>query len=159
MARFAEYGFNKAHSAAYAVLAYQTAWLKAKHPAAFLSAVLSNEMGNTDKVVAVLAEARRAGVKVLPPDINHSKARFSLEDGGIRFGLAAVKQVGVAAIEMVERSRVEGGPFKSLDDLLERVVHEGIDGQTGVVQVLLRFGVVLGVAPLLRRERVEEHTE
>ena len=100
-------------------------------------------MGNTDKVVAVLAEARRGGVKVLPPDINHSQARFSLEDGGIRFGLAAVKQVGVAAIEMVERARATGGPFKSLDDLLERVQGNLLNAKA--VEALVKAGALDGL--------------
>ena len=81
LARFAEYGFNKAHSAAYALLGYQTAWLKAHHPAAFLAALLSSEMGSPERVQAALAEARAAGVPVLLPDVNHSQARFSLEPG------------------------------------------------------------------------------
>ena len=145
LARFAEYGFNKAHSAAYAVLAYQTAWLKAKYPAAFIAAVLSNEMGNTDKVVAVLAEARRAGVNILPPDINHGRARFTLEDGGkaVRFGLAAVKQVGESAIQQVEKARAQGGPFTSQDDLLARV--EGNLLNAKAVEALIKAGALDGL--------------
>jgi DNA polymerase-3 subunit alpha len=140
LARFAEYGFNKAHSAAYAVLAYQTAWLKAKYPAAFLAAVLSNEMGNTDKVVAVLAEARRAGVAILPPDINRSQARFSLEGNGIRFGLAAIKHVGEAAIGQVEKARAGGGLFKNQDDLLARV--EGNLLNAKALEALIKAGAL-----------------
>jgi DNA polymerase-3 subunit alpha len=155
LARFAEYGFNKAHSAAYAVLAYQTAWLKAKYPAAFLAAVLSSEMGNTDKVVAVLAEARRAGVKVLPPDINQGKARFSLEEGGqaLRFGLAAIKQVGVSAIEEVEKARGQGGPFKSLDDLLERVQSQLLNAKA--VEALIKAGALDPLHPQGGRGRAD----
>jgi DNA polymerase-3 subunit alpha len=145
LARFAEYGFNKAHSAAYAVLAYQTGWLKAKHPAAFLAALLSNEMGNTDKVVAAMSDARRAGVPLLPPDVNHSRARFTLEGPAIRFGLAAVKQVGVAAVEQLEKARTEGGPFKNLDDLLERV--EGNLLNLKAVESLIKAGALDSLSP------------
>jgi DNA polymerase-3 subunit alpha len=119
LARFAEYGFNKAHSAAYALLAYQSAWLKARHPAAFLAALMSSEMGAPVRVQAALAECRRAGVPVLGPDVNASGARFQLEQGAIRFGLAAVRNVGIGAMEALVAAR-QAGPFKGLDDLLER---------------------------------------
>lgn len=119
LARFAEYGFNKAHSAAYAVLAYQTAWLKAHHPAAFFAALLSHDMGSPERVNVDLAAARRAGVEVLGPDVNTSGARFRLEGGSIRFGLAALRHVGVAAMEALERAR-RAGPFRSPEDFYER---------------------------------------
>ena len=123
LARFAEYGFNKAHSASYALLAYQTAWLKAHHPAAFLAAVLSSEMGSPERVQASLAEARTAQVALLPPDVNASLARFSLEPTaqgpGLRFGLAAVRHVGEAAMDALVKAR-QDGPFLNLEDLLER---------------------------------------
>jgi len=119
LARFAEYGFNKAHSAAYALLAYQTGWLKARHPAAFLAALLSSEMGNPDRVQAAMAEARRSGVQLLGPDVNHSQTRFSLEAGQLRFGLAAVRHVGEGAMDALVAAR-GAKPFASLDDLLER---------------------------------------
>jgi DNA polymerase-3 subunit alpha len=153
LARFAEYGFNKAHSAAYALLAYQTAWLKAKHPAAFLAAVLSHEMGNTDKVVAVLAEARRGGLSILPPDINHSRARFVREGKGIRFGLAAVKQVGEAAVLQVEKARAIAGPFKGLDELLERV--EGNLLNAKAVEALIKAGALDALQPQGARGRAD----
>jgi DNA polymerase-3 subunit alpha len=119
--RFAGYGFPKAHSAAYAVIAAQTAYLKANHPVEFMAALLSSELGNTDRIVALMAECRRAGIAVLPPSINHSEVEFSVERtederGAVRFGLAAVKNVGVSAVRaIIERRRQEpAGAFPSL---------------------------------------------
>ena len=108
--RFAGYGFPKAHSAAYAVIAAQTAFLKANHPVEFMAALLSTELGNTDRIVALLAECRRAGIAVLPPSINHSLAEFSVEPVGenekaVRFGLAAVKNVGEGAVQTIVAAR------------------------------------------------------
>ncbi len=120
LARFAEYGFNKAHSASYALLAYQTAWLKARHPGAFLAAVLGSEMGDPERTRAGLAEARAAGWDVLGPDVNASAVRFRAEGRALRFGLAAVRHVGEAAVEGLVREREAGGPFTSLRDVLER---------------------------------------
>jgi len=110
--RFAGYGFPKAHSAAYAVIAAQTAYLKANHPVEFMAALLSSELGNTDRIVSLMAECRRAGIAVLPPNINRSSVEFSVErsgagSGGVRFGLAAVKNVGVSAVRAVLERRQE----------------------------------------------------
>ncbi|WP_376090690.1 DNA polymerase III subunit alpha [Roseomonas sp. CCTCC AB2023176] len=126
MARFAEYGFNKSHAAAYALISYQTAWLKANHPVAFLAASMSLDLSNTDKLASHMQEASRLGVKILPPDVNRSDAEFSverLEDGtdAIRFALAAVKRVGLGAMQDLVRVRGEGGAFKSLSDFADRV--------------------------------------
>src|ERR671920_2521149 len=119
--RFAGYGFPKAHSAAYAVIAAQTAYLKANHPVEFMAALLSSELGNTDRIVALLAECRRAGIAVLPPNINRSAVEFSVEGTGdgssaVRFGLAAVKNVGVSAVRAIIESRgaQPSGKFPSL---------------------------------------------
>src|SRR5258708_2676584 len=101
MEKFAEYGFNKSHSAAYGLITIQTAWLKAHHPLEFMAALLTSEKDNTDKVVSYIAEARSAGREVLPPDVNHSDLEFSVVDGRIRFGLGAIKGVGEPAIEAV----------------------------------------------------------
>jgi DNA polymerase-3 subunit alpha len=126
MQRFAEYGFNKSHAAAYALVAYQTAWLKANHPVAFLAASMTLDLGNTDKLAGHMQEASRLGIAVLPPDVNRSAAEFLLEtreDGGaaIRFALAAVKRVGLAAMQEMVRARDVGGPFASLSDFAGRV--------------------------------------
>ena len=126
MEKFAEYGFNKSHAAAYALVAYQTAWLKANYPEEFLAASMSLDLGNTDKLAGHMGEASRLGIKVLPPDVNRSEAEFSVEiaeDGGksIRFALAAVKRVGLGAMRDLVASRKQGGPFRSLVDFASRV--------------------------------------
>ncbi|HTB22906.1 MAG TPA: DNA polymerase III subunit alpha [bacterium] len=143
LARFAEYGFNRAHSAAYAALAYQTAWLKAHHPGAFFAAILSAEMGNPDRVQASLAEARRGGVGVLGPDVNASGARFSLEGDSLRFGLAAVRHVGEAAMDSLVAVRA-AGPFASLQDLLERCDPALANGKA--VEYLIKAGAMDGLS-------------
>ncbi len=119
--RFANYGFNKSHSAPYALVAYQTAWLKAHYPVEFMAASLSSLMGSTERVAYYVAECRRMGIEVLPPDINASRAEFSVSAGKIRFGLTAVKNLGEGAIESIEKARDEGGPFRSLYDFCRRV--------------------------------------
>src|SRR5215217_2110441 len=126
--RFAGYGFPKAHSAAYAVIAAQTAYLKANHPVEFMAALLSSELGNTDRIVSLMAECRRAGIAVLSPSINRSTVEFSVEraaDGSssVRFGLAAVKNVGVSAVRaIVERRREEpSGTFPALGALCDAI--------------------------------------
>src|SRR5439155_1429091 len=117
MEQFAGYGFNKSHSAAYAVLAYRTAYLKARHPQYFMAALLTSERGNQDKVVKYINECRDMGIAILPPDINSSDVNFTPTPSGIRFGLAAIKNVGETAITSI----VANKPFKSLFDLCERV--------------------------------------
>ena len=119
MQRFAEYGFNKSHAAAYALVSYQTAWLKANHPVAFLAASMTLDLGNTDKLALHMQEASRLGIKVLPPDINRSAAEFTVEEGQIRFALAAIKRVGLEAMRGLVRERDR--PFESLADFAERV--------------------------------------
>ncbi len=111
MEKFAGYGFNKSHSAAYSIVAYQTAYLKAHYPAAFMAAAMTNEMGDTKKLAVVLEEARHLGLELLPPSINRSQAHFTVEDGRIRFGLGAIKGVGLAAIEAIVQARDKHGPF------------------------------------------------
>jgi DNA polymerase-3 subunit alpha len=119
--KFANYGFNKSHSAAYAWLAYQTGYLKANYTAEFMAAVMTNGQDDTKEMVSFIEECRRYGLKVLPPDINRSESEFSVVDGDIRFGLGAVKNVGSTAIECILAARRAGGPFTSVFDLLERV--------------------------------------
>jgi DNA polymerase-3 subunit alpha len=118
--KFAGYGFNKAHSVAYAMISYRTAYLKAHYPVEFMAAVLSSVMGSTDKVAAYITSCQRRGIKVLPPDINESLADFRVVGNQIRFGLGAVKNVGVSAIESIIEARREG-PFTSIFDLCQRV--------------------------------------
>ncbi|HET9483843.1 MAG TPA: DNA polymerase III subunit alpha, partial [Xanthomonadales bacterium] len=122
MEKFAEYGFNKSHSAAYALVSYQTAWLKAHYAAEFAAAVLSSDMDNTDKVVIALDDARESGLTVLPPDVNAGHWMFlALDDRRIRYGLGAIKGVGRAAVESIAAERERGGAFTSLLDLCQRV--------------------------------------
>jgi len=117
MVAFAGYGFNKSHATAYAVVTYQTAYLKAHHPREFLAAVLTCESGNMDKVAEALEECRRMGIPVLEPDVNRSYPEFAVEPEGIRFGLLSIKGVGAQAAEAIVKGRRERGGFRSLFDL------------------------------------------
>ncbi len=120
--KFAGYGFNKSHSAAYALLAYQTAWLKAHHPEAFMAAVLSSDMEHTDKVVSFIDACGEIGLTVLPPDVNESVYAFTVAGPGtIRYGLGAIKGVGEAAVQALVGERERGGRFRDLVDLCRRV--------------------------------------
>jgi len=120
MAKFAEYGFNKSHSAAYALIAYQTAWLKSHYPVEFLAALLTCDMDSTDKVVKNINDCREQGIEVLPPDVNKSGLTFTVVGNSMRFGLGAVKGVGTGAVEAVLEARQEG-PFRDIYDFCERV--------------------------------------
>jgi DNA polymerase-3 subunit alpha len=139
--KFAGYGFNKSHAAAYAIVAYQTAWLKANYPVEFFSAMMTNDMNDLAKLSILIAEARQFGIEVLPPDVNQSGVYFTPSEGGtngaIRFGLAAIKGVGEIAVESLLVPR-QTGKFKSLSDLCERV-----DGRTvnrKVLEALIKSG-------------------
>jgi DNA polymerase-3 subunit alpha len=146
MEKFAAYGFNKSHSAAYGLLTVQTAWLKAHYPVEFMAALISSEASNTDKVVAHVAEARESGIEVLPPDVNESEAVFTTipappgsdTRGKIRFGLGAVKGVGDSAVDAILAARREGGPFRSLFDFASRVDARRINKK--VVEALVKAG-------------------
>jgi len=120
MEYFAGYGFNKSHSTAYALITYQTAWLKAHHPLEFTAANLTVESGNSDKIKEFVDEARRAGKKILPPDVNRSRRWFGVEDGGIRYGLAAIKGVGARTADAIAAAQQQGR-FGSLVELTERL--------------------------------------
>jgi DNA polymerase-3 subunit alpha len=121
VAKFAGYGFNKSHSAAYGVIAYQTAYLKANYPVEFLAASMTLDLGNTDKLMQFRAEAQRMGVKLLPPSVNASGVDFAVKDGAIVYSLAALRNVGAGAIEHLVRVRNEGGPFASIGDFARRI--------------------------------------
>ncbi len=119
---FSGYGFNRSHSAAYAVITYRTAYLKANYPVEFMSALLTSERDNTDKVVEYVKEAEAMGIKILPPDVNGSFAQFTvIDDKTIRYGLLAVKNIGAGAIESMVKARADGGTFKSVFDFCKRV--------------------------------------
>jgi len=138
MEPFAKYGFNKSHSAAYAYIAYQTAYLKAHFPVEFMAATLSADTDNTDKIVKSIAECRKMAIDILPPDINESGREFKVTGKAIRFGLEAVKGVGSAAIESILSVREEGGLFKSVDDFLLRI--DGKKVNKKVIESLIKAG-------------------
>ena len=119
--KFAGYGFNKSHAAAYALVAYHTAWLKAHHPAEFFAASMSFDIHQTDKLALFVEDIRRSGIECLPPDVNASEAAFSVEEGKVRYALGALKGVGEKAMEALVAERQAKGPFKSLDDFAERI--------------------------------------
>ena len=119
--KFAGYGFNKSHAAAYALVAYHTAWLKAHHPAEFFAASMSFDIHQTDKLALFVEDIRRSGIECLPPDVNSSEAAFSVEEGKVRYALGALKGVGEKAMEALVAEREAKGPFKSLDDFAERI--------------------------------------
>lgn len=121
MAKFAEYGFNKSHAAAYALIAYQTAYLKAHYPVEFMAATMTLDKTNTDKLAEFIGDAKAMKIPVLPPDINASEPDFSVEDGAVRYALSAVKNVGEAAMRVIVAERAAGGPFASVSDFLKRV--------------------------------------
>jgi DNA polymerase-3 subunit alpha len=118
---FARYGFNRAHAAIYGMIAYHTAYLKANYTTEYMTAVLSAEMGTPERVAIAVAECRRMGLAVLPPDVNESAFGFAITTKGIRFGLGAVKNVGQGAVEGIIEVRAQGGPFRSLDDFCGRI--------------------------------------
>ncbi|MFQ5915509.1 MAG: DNA polymerase III subunit alpha [Nitrospinota bacterium] len=138
MAYFAGYGFNKSHSAAYALVAYWTAYLKTHYPRQFMAALLTCDMDNTDKVMKNIAECREMDIPVLPPDINASGRQFTVHEGGIRFGLAAVKNVGAAAADGILRRREAEGPFPSLFAFCRRVDLRQVNRR--VVESLIKCG-------------------
>jgi DNA polymerase-3 subunit alpha len=138
MAGFAEYGFNKSHSAAYAMVTFRTAYLKAHYPVEFMAAVLSSELNNTDKIAEYVDECRTMGIEILPPDVNISNGLFSVEEKNIRFGLSALKGVGAGAVESIEKTREEGGPFKSLCDFTRRVDTKQVNSR--VIDALIKAG-------------------
>src|SRR5216110_852234 len=172
--KFAGYGFNKSHSAAYALISYQTAFLKANHPVEFMAGLLSNEINNTEKISVLVSECKRMGITILPPDVNRSGLKFvpetvaaaydrrpqdeEIENGGhspplhghaIRFGLAAIKNVGEGAMELAIRERERGGDFKSLEDFCSR-----LDSRIANRKMLESL-VKCGAFDFLHRERAE----
>lgn len=169
MAHFAGYGFNKSHSAGYAILAYQTAWLKAHYPSELMAATFSSEMDSTDRIVVFIEECRRMGIEVLPPDINSSFAHFTVEDGNVRFGLGAIKNVGLGGIEAIVEARKEGGKFSDLFEFCERVEMKSLNRRMleslimagamdcfGVERSTLMVGIDLAIENAQHRQRERE---
>ncbi len=138
MSKFAEYGFNKSHSAAYALIAYQTAFLKAHYAIEFMAALLTSEVQNADKIVKYIAECREMGIPVLPPDINESYRNFTVIGNQIRFGLAGIKNVGDAAIDIILTEREAKGKFQSLFDFCKRVDLRKVNRR--VIESLIKCG-------------------
>jgi DNA polymerase-3 subunit alpha len=141
MEKFAGYGFNKSHSAAYALVSYQTLWLKTHYPAAFMAAVLSSDMDNTDKVVTFIEECRSMKLKVEPPDVNRSEYMFTIDgDDTVVYGLGAIKGVGEGAIEGIVEARRQGGPFADLFDFCRRIDVKKANRR--VLESLIRAGAL-----------------
>ncbi|MEX2649160.1 MAG: DNA polymerase III subunit alpha [Alphaproteobacteria bacterium] len=150
VARFADYGFNKSHAAAYAMVAYQTAYLKANHPVEFLAASMGFELANTDRLNLYREEAERLGIPLLPPDVNRSEASFSVDvgpdgAGTIRYALAAIKGVGAHAMEALVAERQRGGPFRGLGDFADRIDSRQVNRRQ--LESLARAGAFDGLLP------------
>lgn len=140
MLDFAKYAFNKSHAAAYAVVAYQTAFLRCHYQKEFMAALLTSVLGNTNKVSEYIYACRKMGIKILPPDINKGEGAFSVDDGCIRYGLSAIKSLGKPVIEEILRERSEGGSYKSLRDLIERLSSKEMNKRT--VESLIKSGAL-----------------
>jgi DNA polymerase-3 subunit alpha len=142
---FARYGFNRAHAAIYGVIAYHTAYLKANYTLEYMTAVLSSDMGNSERIAIAVAECRRMGIAVLPPDVNESEFGFAITAKGIRFGLGAVKNVGEGAVEGIIEARRTGGPFRSLDDFCGRIDLQRCNKR--VLESLIKCGALDAFGP------------
>jgi DNA polymerase III subunit alpha len=151
LARFADYGFNKSHAAAYAVVAYQTAYMKANYPVEFLAASMTLAMHNTDKLAEFRAEAQRLGIRIEPPSVNHSHVKFEVENGAIRYALAALKGVGAQAVESIVAAREAGGPFRDLADFASRINPRAVNKR------VLESLAAAGAFDQLERDRARAH--
>lgn len=140
MEKFAGYGFNKSHSAAYAVISYQTAYIKAHYPAEFMAAIITSEVSNSDKTLAHVSACRDLGLEVLPPDVNRSFNEFTVEDQAIRYGLSGIKGVGEGAVESIVEEREKGGAFTSLLDFCQRVNLRKVNKK--VLESLIKSGAM-----------------
>ena len=138
MAEFAKYAFNKSHAAAYAVLSYQTAYLKTYYPAEFMAAMLNSFLGNLDKIPAYIDECKRLNIEILKPDINKSYTRFTVDGNKIRFGLGSVKNVGVGAVDEIVAERKENGEFKDFADFCERIANASVNKKC--IESLIKAG-------------------
>ncbi|MDB5446111.1 MAG: dnaE [Phenylobacterium sp.] len=143
--KFAGYGFNKSHAAAYAVVSYQTAWLKANAPVEFFAASMSLDIANTDKLSVFYQDAKRFGVKILPPDVNRSAADFAVENGEVLYALGGIRNVGLQAMEHVVQVRREGGPFRDIFDFVERIDPRQVNKRT--FETLARAGAFDSIQP------------
>ncbi|MFH1389906.1 MAG: DNA polymerase III subunit alpha [Candidatus Margulisiibacteriota bacterium] len=137
-AKFAGYGFNKSHSTSYAFISYQTAYLKANYPVEFMAALLTSIIGNTDKTRLYMAEAKKMGIKILQPDVNESEKNYTVTKQGVRFGIGAIKNVGIAAIDSILAARKSDGPFTSIEDFLRRIDSRAVNKK--VIESLIKCG-------------------
>ncbi len=153
MAEFAKYGFNKSHAVAYAVIAYQTAFLKRYYPAQFFAALLGTEMNNTDKVTAYINDARENGIEILPPDVNESLFLFNVLENNIRFGMGAIKNVGEGPVKAIIEEREANGPFKGFIDFCERVSMKSVNNR--VLESLIKVGAFDECEKLNRKTLLE----
>ena len=140
MAEFAKYAFNKSHAAAYAVVSYRTAYLKAYYPAEFMAATLNSFLGNLDKVPLYIDECKRMNIQILKPEINKSFTKFTVEDGKIRFGLGSIKNVGIPVLEAIVKNREEQGQFKDLADFCERMQNDSVNKKC--IESLIKSGAM-----------------
>ena len=140
MAEFAKYAFNKSHAAAYAVVSYRTAYLKAYYPAEFMAATLNSFLGNLDKVPLYIDECKRMNIQILKPEINKSFTKFTVEDGKIRFGLGSIKNVGIPVLEAIVKNREEQGSFKDLADFCERMQNDSVNKKC--IESLIKSGAM-----------------
>ena len=138
MAEFAKYAFNKSHAAAYAVVSYQTAYLKAYYKEEFMAATLNSYLGNLDKVPYYIEECKRLNIEILKPDINKSETRFTVDDGKIRFGMGSIKNVGTAAVDAIVEERIRNGQYKSFTDFCERIQGEAVNKKC--IESLIKAG-------------------
>jgi len=146
MEKFAGYGFNKSHSAAYALVAYQTAWLKQHYPAQFMAATISSDMDKTDKVVTFIDECRAMGLTLLPPDVNHGQFQFSVDpENRVIYGLGAIKGLGEGPVSNILAARTDGGPFKDLFDFCARV--DGRKVNKRAIEAMIRSGAFDEIGP------------
>ncbi|MBX7247680.1 MAG: DNA polymerase III subunit alpha [Caulobacteraceae bacterium] len=149
VAKFAGYGFNKSHAAAYALIAYQTGWLKANHPVEFMAASMSLDISNTDKLAVFYQDARRFGVRVRAPDINRSQADFDVEDGEVLYALGAIRNVGLEAMRSLVETREAGGAFVDIFDFLERIDPKAVNKRA--LENLARAGAFDSIHPNRRQ--------
>ncbi len=139
MESFAKYAFNKSHAAAYAVISYRTAYLKCKYPKEYYASLITSVLGNVGKIIEYIEECEKLGIKVLPPDVNHSDVNFSVEENSVRFGLLALKNVGRNFISAIVNERMQNGQFKDFDDFLYRL--KGSDMNKRQLEALIKGGV------------------
>lgn len=139
MESFAKYAFNKSHAAAYAVISYRTAYLKCKYPKEYYASLITSVLGNVGKIIEYIEECEKLGIKVLPPDVNHSDVNFSVEENSVRFGLLALKNVGRNFISAIVNERIQNGQFKDFDDFLYRL--KGSDMNKRQLEALIKGGV------------------